>query len=571
MHAPAHEASWRQDIGGRWAVSWQGFVVLALAGLALLAANGPGSFANWVIMGAASTAAMGAVFAVAHVTVLRHRRVRPAPVSWVVATGVAAGLARGVVVAALAADLGAELLRSGPFAVTASVLVLAVATPGLALVFARAARARARHAALEVRLAALREREMDRDQLTTAITHAAYAEAIAALEDARRGLTAPVGEMTTEDRLAVAAQLRATVDDTLRPLSRRLHGALRDDPPPRGVLGIPWAGIRSFPIMPITSGLVLAVITLPMAVNPVSAVMVGFVAWVVLAGVVAVARRYAWAASHRVVLAMGIMVMVGAALGVGSRAATGNPAGWQVALATAVVAPLVVLLVSAAGSVVRGEREATALLLQQVREREVEARAADRDIARATRDLAQYVHGTMQSRLLSIAFAVEQAARAGDDREFRDALRAARAALDDLPPPSAPAPDLRAALDGIADVWRGFVDVVVTIDPTAAQLSRAAVADVARVGEEAVSNAHKHGGARRVWIGVAVADGCVTVQVTDDGTGPSAGVPGMGAAWLDFVAPDSWTLSHGAGGSGAELVAVLPLGARQGSVDGAVA
>ena len=84
-------------------------------------------------------------------------------------------------------------------------------------------------------------------------------------------------------------------------------------------------------------------------------------------------------------------------------------------------------------------------------------------------------------------------------------------------------------------------------------LSPGQVEDVARVVGEAVANARKHGAARSAQVTVTGAHGAVDVVVLDDGSGPDEGLPGMGSAWLDFVAPGAWALEPGPDGTGTRL------------------
>lgn len=244
---------------------------------------------------------------------------------------------------------------------------------------------------------------------------------------------------------------------------------------------------------------------------------------------------------------------------------TNHPA--TVVLWVAFALPLIMVMVGTFGAVVRGEEFANARLAEEVSAREINALVANRELARASRQLAEYVHGTVQAHLLTTAFTLERAAETGEVEALDDAMRAARAALTAESATRAPARDLVAELDTVASLWRGFVTVTTRLDHAVPALAPATVADIGRIAGEAVANARKHGGARNAEIAVDAVPEGVRVSVTDDGTGPLGGVPGMGSAWLDFIAPGRWVLEPGQGGHGAMLQVTLLAPASTGAAD----
>ena len=273
----------RTSVGGRWAVSVPAVALMSFAGVLLVATNGPGTPLRWLIISACSTAALVLVFWLAHATVLRDRATRPVPVWVVVAVGMAAGLARALAVLGSTQAMGETLVRPWTGVIAVSVVAVTVGTVGLAALFDHLARQRARRAQLRVRLAALREQELDRSDLTDVITHAAYQEMIRALDDARDGLAQPVGAETASDRRAVAANLRATVDQTLRPLSHKLYGTSRRAAEQESVQRRGWTAWRTLPVLPLPSAVLIgAVAALATASLPAGLVLAAAV-WVLLA------------------------------------------------------------------------------------------------------------------------------------------------------------------------------------------------------------------------------------------------------------------------------------------------
>ena len=68
---------------------------------------------------------------------------------------------------------------------------------------------------------------------------------------------------------------------------------------------------------------------------------------------------------------------------------------------------------------------------------------------------------------------------------------------------------------------------------------------VGRVVEEAISNAIRHGHAPRIQVRVTRdADDQLLVSVTDNGTGPQGGSPGLGSAYLAMVSEGTWSMER---------------------------
>ena len=559
----------RERIGGRWAISWVTYVVIAVATVVTVPFDGPESPREFLSVAATGAAAACAVLLLADLTVLRRRRVVPVSPWLVVAVGVGAGAARAAAMIAVADGMAIPAERTPLVIYVGSILLATVAVVGVALLRDAVSRHRQERAALVARLASLRELTGERAELAEAIADAASDEMMSVLDDARRGIEVPVGEMSVDDRLALAADLRRTVNEQLRPMSHRLYAAGRRPEPayPAGLRGVA-SSLRRLGIFPAASALVVAAVTAAFAEYAVGPVIVGVIVWAGLAAVVALAKRSEGVMRRRLALALGLSSITAAASVAILRWAEGESQIAGVVIATVVTVIALTIFTSLVGTLITDD-PINARLAEEVDARELEAMLANRELARTSRELAQYVHGTLQANLLTIALAVEKAAQDGDDAAFARAVSDARSALAQAPPVEPSDRDLATALARAGDLWRGFVDVEVDIAPGIdALMSPSRVTDIGRIAGEAIANARKHGGARHVTIAVqrmSAAPGDLCVRVVDDGAGPQGGVKGMGLAWLDFIAPGAWTLGPGAGGRGACLEVRLPVPTTDGA------
>ena len=97
-------------------------------------------------------------------------------------------------------------------------------------------------------------------------------------------------------------------------------------------------------------------------------------------------------------------------------------------------------------------------------------------------------------------------------------------------------------LDNLRARWVGLLDVQCTgpVPP----LGPDAVDAAKEVVKECLNNAYIHGGARHVQVEFATGpDGTTVVMVTDDGSGPGGGAPGLGSAIMAQATRGEWTLA----------------------------
>ena len=563
------ERTLRQRIGGRWAVSVPGFVAIAVLAVLTSASvdslHDGGRLRVLLLANIGGVAAMGAVMWLAHLTVFRNRAIHPVPVWSVALVGAIACAMRLVVVVPVGEAAGVPTDHVG-LRIAIALFVGALLLPASAAFIDSFETAREQRRLLVRRAADLKRGEAGGTALAEAMTDAAFREVAEAASLARSELDASSAGGPPEQRLAAATRLRQVVETSLRPLSHRLY-AIQSEPLPR-ISAWPAirAAFREHALQPVAAGIVVAVTALPVALTypwPGAAVrpLIGGVQVAVeLALVIWVARRVAVVRRHMALIGVVVAVLgstlrlvVVSALGI----EVGGPA---VVVASAVLTAAAVLATGFVAAAVRGERAAGATLEGAVSAREVEAHVAALELARVSRDLAQHLHGTVQAHLLAAAFAMEQATRDGDAAAFSQVVDSARRALDADAAMASPRRGLRAELEHRVSLWSGFLDVTLDIDPGLDELPPDACADIGRIVEEAVGNAHKHGDATRAHVSVAPdPSGAVGITIRDDGSGPQAAAPGMGSAFLDFVAPGGWELAPGPTGGGAVLRVRLPV------------
>lgn len=166
------------------------------------------------------------------------------------------------------------------------------------------------------------------------------------------------------------------------------------------------------------------------------------------------------------------------------------------------------------------------------------------------RELANYLHGSVQNQLISSALKIE---RNGDDpkvmlRELAEVERL----LDSTDNFSSIANGgtLVEQLELLKSNWAGFVEIQINVPEDLQGLDFVIGNQLAQVANEAISNAVRHGHAKSAVISVAQTDEHIQISVADDGLGPVENKPGLGSKFFDVVAPGGWSLNSGdSGGS----------------------
>ena len=204
-------------------------------------------------------------------------------------------------------------------------------------------------------------------------------------------------------------------------------------------------------------------------------------------------------------------------------------------------------------------RRIETVLVESIDENRVQDQAAKQVNRALLNDLATYVHGRVQSRLMASAMTISTAQRADDEatieQELSEIRRLASNPLENFS--QVPTRDLTTALADLAQTWNGllaiqFADQDLAIIPT--QLATR----VNNVIEEAILNSFRHGHASEVQINVSSLADTIQIRVSDDGVGPRGGKPSLGSALFDSIC-SQWNLASGPEGIGTVLTLNLSL------------
>ena len=567
MPAAASSPGTRELLGGRWAISLRGWLIGSALAVAASAFNvralldaSTGDLA-WAI--ALMSIVSSAILLCANVTVFRHRRRSPVAIGWVLGLALLLGFSR------VATLYGFELIGPGASLTITELLSLFVSiVPGTAVTWLLITYLLASGDWYATERARLMRFEID--------TEGARLRALGALDATRAVLTLRIRK-DLESQLAVLddtamidqGQLSDVVlgaaSEYVRPESHALWSESPTVSQSRSLHGLERASLTAPLPLLIPYALWFAVVT------PLSIVRRSLVDTLIGAAVLLLStlvlfplgrraiRRFA-PAPHAIrarLLALAVIVLAispTVLLNIATlNAATSNTAALAPLSAVIFVALVVSVSWLQASQRVQDER------LRDLRSHAEEATFQRLSLEAATeqmqRDLALYLHSTVQAGLVASAYAIQDAAARGDKIALEQAIDGARAAaarVDEHTP--AVTRDLAAVRAAIDETWGGVLAVRWILPDS--ELSATVVDRLGKVARECLANASIHGAASEATVRIVVEDDCVIIEVADNGSGLGDGKPGLGSAVLNEATGGRWSIASVPNG-GAQVRAIV--------------
>lgn len=177
------------------------------------------------------------------------------------------------------------------------------------------------------------------------------------------------------------------------------------------------------------------------------------------------------------------------------------------------------------------------------------------------RRFALALHGPLQGALMALLYRFEEQHTDSDTRELRDIARQELMnVLNDVSSPENRVEDFESVIDQLRTLWEGIAEIQLALTSEARTVladdvtCRAIAIDVVR---EAVSNAIRHGKADAIVLLVIAEEGSLELRVRNNGAEQDGQVSerGLGSSFMDEVCL-SWSLEHK--GSATVLTARIP-------------
>ena len=216
---------------------------------------------------------------------------------------------------------------------------------------------------------------------------------------------------------------------------------------------------------------------------------------------------------------------------------------------------ILIILIGFVSSFFYGQSAESEFLETQISKEKLEMLILKREEERLSRELAKYLHGTIQSRLMASAMALERAGRKGDkkalERELEEAYKSLRVPSAEYF--SAPEATLKEEINKVVAKWNELMKVKVKIGANIPNIPPHKSQEIGNVINEGLSNSFRHGSASKVDVTLTYKLGRLFVTVKDDGSGIDGGKPGLGTEWFKAIAGNAWSLFANEDGPGTTL------------------
>ncbi|MCF8530122.1 MAG: hypothetical protein K9G12_06105 [Candidatus Nanopelagicales bacterium] len=550
----------RERVGGRWAVSWIGYLLWYPLSIVFVFATVPAfqsadQIVSGIVVSTLAYLAAGVVMWVASITVLRNRRTTPAPVVVVAGVGGLSWAVRSLIIGVSIDTLGlpASTNLLSRFAYGFVLGAIIDTTSAFALDSVDRFRT-AREQLVQERVAELIATSQE-EAATQALRLGLLAQVQGAMRSARVDLDSLDLSSDSVPPQAVAALervseqgIRQVAHDTWVQSERIGHirpTELMATAADRGFYRwwFPLVG-TVFLLIPLARFLDLTTVSIM--------VLVGAYVWAVAMA----ANRLMRVFVHWRPLILIVSVLLLATAGLVAYLLTTwhviqggfpTPALALISLTAGVVFPLV----SVAYAWQPASEEALDRLRSALRESDIaRVDAAERE-RRVRQEIAVMLHGSLGAQFTAATMRMRHAIARGDTASAREALQEARRLTDVDLTTWTPIEehDVHTAVERVIDPWLGIVDIDVTIFPDI-ECSRSDTEKIIDVVTEGITNAVRHGQATRIDIAVTPTPAGFDITVTSDGSGDAGDRPGLGSRLFDQVAAQQWELvprQHSAG------------------------
>ena len=204
-----------------------------------------------------------------------------------------------------------------------------------------------------------------------------------------------------------------------------------------------------------------------------------------------------------------------------------------------------ICVVSFVVNLIENEAAVEQFISELINTHKIDKMLADQEIIRVKQDIARYLHGNLQSRVMALGLSLK--VREIKDQVSMDSALSLSQSLLDSPFSEFLAAEDRSLFDEVsfnATKWDGLLSIHLNIEVADSQLSQIQKRAVGTALEEAFANALRHGLAKEVEIKIYQDGLGITVAVLDDGVGPRNTPLGLGSRLYDSVATRGWSLQH---------------------------
>ena len=564
-------ASARKALTGRWAISRTPYLVIAptaVASVVLIEATSfhANEIGGWLLASAGGYLVFCALLFISHLTVFRNRAIKPVPVAWLLIVGFVSGAIKGVTTGALSVVLNLESDATQGISVRlfgAGFLGL-VGVPASAIVMNTLEEFRERRAELIAEQIRLESKELQSQEVIAAMSaklrSTIESDLSVLLDDLKHSLNE--ASVPSNSWQLLADDLRVSARETVRDMSHRLWDRPSSSVKDITVVDICKAMITTsaFPLKLILPFLLVSAIAVNLNDHgsgelPTRLLMLAFTTSLIY--LIATSAIEHWH-KHRYQIYVSALFLAASAPGLYSILVFGDAIDQHFLGVTVTIAIWIPLLTMTCGLVdtsLKQRKEILDELQERIDKSRIRTISEENETVRLSSDMAKYLHGNLQSRLMASAFAIEIAGNAHDSKALLTEIEKARQSIttpfDQLT--SHEMASIENELSHLMVMWDGILTTQFAFAGSEEDVSKIETRNIVHVVEEAFSNALRHGLATEATIVLNSTPTVISLTVIDNGIGPRVGDPGLGSSLFNSIAGSNWSLSRGPEGVGAEL------------------
>lgn len=568
MIATVNLSTLRADVTGKWSFEWRAYLTIAplhilISWLQQVDYTNSNTFVPVLTANVMAMCITAIVFLAFAKTVYKNRQRRHVAFAWVLISGALLGASKGFFTGlfefqmGVNADFGDEVLSR---TLTTAILGMWL-LPIVSLIFAIRERFQIQREALvaeRIRLALEDSNGADTDQLAKSVIDS-NRELKAVIASVREQLNAGT-KMTNDEYRATAELFRRVIQLNLRPLSHRIWERENARYPNFSLQALLKLTVTKFAFTRLTVALVYFLSLVPALISQYgfnTAVLISLQDTVCLVICFSILRLFyplkgniAW-----FVYTAGVLI-TSFVIGLGNFLIFHSPIDARFFGAN--ITNFVWIFELTIGMGVIQAARANQEDIEQELVGIVGAESAGQELLLnrtrlVNRELAQHIHGHLQNQVLASALRIEQAEKLNENEVIQRELDLVEKLLADTSSGAFlnESASLKSEIDVIRTQWSALLNLSIKVDKQtyARQLSSSLSKEVARILNEAIGNASRHGFASNIRVNITSdSDERMEIVVTDDGTGPRNGKPGLGSALFDSVAAGDWSLSPAIGG-----------------------
>jgi two-component sensor histidine kinase len=559
------------DIGGKRAISLVPYIIIAPTTILSVVLIEPTEFtlnqvSGWLIASAVGYLLFCALLFMAHLTIFRNRAITPLPVWSVFALGFFAGAIKGATTGYISFQLG--LVDSLQFAVVSRIYSAGflglIGVPSIAIIMASVDRFRVVRKELISEQMQIQTQKLFNQNMIPAmqdeLRKVVNTDLNALTKELQGSLLADAQESASWRSLA--ENLRNSASFSIREMSHKLW-----DQKPSKFPDLTFTQVARYMLSknPFPLGIIMPVFVIsaiPVGLKEynafesflrISITSVAMLAVLVIArSVIDSSRRF-----KEVVYVFGVVFTATMPNAV-SLFYFNDPvdAGFYGFLATQLIyIPTVVIFSGLIVAALRMRQDVLDQIQANIDATRIEAMATEHAMLRLSKEMAKYLHGNLQSRMMASALAIESAGKADNqvnlEYEISQVRNTFTTPFDHFN--SLQIDSLSNSLAGLKRIWDGLVEIDATIDGNEADHSSLDNTAIFQCLEEGVANAVRHGLASEVVIEIKMLTNQVDIKITDNGLGPREGDPGLGSSLFTSFAGNRWSLNRGPQGVGAQV------------------